>query len=126
SNDRRFLLSRFAGGDWAVAGCAVGWRDMAALRGGRGRVSRLKPARGRDRLRRRAAQHRARRRLFPVELSGGARTRLTAEASSEARRSPQTFFACRATHCRRLQLVNVNKAFDSIEIYQHRKTLDSS
>ena len=69
-----------------------------------------KSARGRDRLWRRSAQHRAGGWLFPVELAGGARTSLTLPFPSvrpaEQRGPPE-----------RLRPVNVNKAFDSIEIY---------
>ena len=105
-------------GLWLAA--AWGGAIWLLVRGGRGRVSDPESARGCDRLWRRSAERRAGGRLFPVELAGGARTRLTAEASHEAPSS--TFFACRSPW-RRLRLVNVNKAFDSIEIYQCMQNL---
>ena len=94
-----FACLDLLGGDRAVARRAMGRRDLAALRGGRGRLARLEPARGRDRLQRGAAQCRARRRLFPVELPRGARTRVRepafpSHASFAERRPWPTFAAC--------------------------------
>ena len=72
---------------------------------------------GRDRIWRGSAQYRARDRLIPVELAGGARTGLTLSSACSAADRPS---------CLGLRLVNVNKAFDSIEIYHVWETLDSS
>ena len=79
-----FACLDLLGRDRAMAGGAVGRRDLAPVRGGRGRLARPEPARRRDRLRRRAGQCRARGRLFRAELSRGPRTHLTIGSPSAA------------------------------------------
>ena len=74
-DDRRFRLFRPSGRGRALARRALGRRDLAPVRHGRGGVAGAEPERGLDRLFRRGAQRRPRGRLFPAELARGSRER---------------------------------------------------
>ena len=113
-----FACLDLAGGDRPLARRGLGRGDLAPVRGGRGRFAGPQSACGRDRVCGGAPQHRLVAGYFPVELAGGARTR---ERLSDR-------FGCASSAGRaarplrpRFASVNVNKAFDSIEIYHRGK-----